>query len=50
MVSATMVISAFFALFFLRALMMIFKPKFVFGNQRDALFSKPVPQVMEVAK
>ena len=32
MVTATMVISAFFALFFLRALMMLFKPKFVFGD------------------
>jgi uncharacterized protein len=40
MVTATMVISAFFALFFLRALMMLFKPKFVFGEQRATLFSK----------
>jgi predicted RND superfamily exporter protein len=32
MVTATMLTSAFFALFFLRALMIIFKPKFVFGN------------------
>ena len=39
MVTATMVISAFFALFFLRALMMLFKPKFIFGEQRDALFA-----------
>ncbi|HEY1302525.1 MAG TPA: MMPL family transporter [Vicinamibacterales bacterium] len=38
MVTATMIISAFFALFFLRALMMLFKPRFVFGAQRDALF------------
>ena len=38
MVTATMMISAFFALFFLRALMMVFKPKFVFGANRDALF------------
>jgi predicted RND superfamily exporter protein len=37
MVTATMVISAFFALFFLRALMMLFRPRFVFGVQRDAL-------------
>jgi len=40
MVTATMAISAFFALFFLRALMMLFKPKFVFGEQRDAYFSE----------
>ena len=38
MVTATMIISAFFALFFLRALMMLFKPRFVFGNQRDMFF------------
>jgi predicted RND superfamily exporter protein len=40
MVTATMVISAFFALFFLRALMMLFKPRFVFGDRRDAFFSQ----------
>ena len=40
MVTATMAISAFFALFFLRALMIIFKPRFIFGNQRDVLFGK----------
>lgn len=40
MVSATMLISAFIALFFLRALMMIFKPKFIFGNQREELFQE----------
>jgi len=40
MVMATMVISALFALFFLRALMMIFKPRFIFGDQRDVLFSQ----------
>jgi uncharacterized protein len=38
-VMATMAVSAFFALFFLRALMMVFKPKFVFGKDRDALFA-----------
>ena len=37
MVMATMPISAFFALFFLRALMMIFRPRFVFGENRDML-------------
>jgi predicted RND superfamily exporter protein len=40
MVTATMGISAFFALFFLRALMMLFKPRFVFGANRDALFQQ----------
>ena len=40
MVTATMVISAFFALFFLRALMMLFKPRFVFGARREAFFSQ----------
>src|SRR5919198_2153100 len=40
MVTATMVISAFFALFFLRALMMLFKPRFIFGDRREALFSE----------
>jgi predicted RND superfamily exporter protein len=38
MVITTMIISAFFALFFLRALMMVFRPRFVFGTNRDALF------------
>ena len=38
MVTMTMVVSALFALFFLRALMMLFKPRFIFGDQRDALF------------
>ena len=50
MVTATMAISAFFALFFLRALMMIFKPKFVFGNQREALFNQIALQAVEGAK
>ena len=40
MVAATMAISAFFALFFLRALMLIFKPRFIFGNRGDTLFGK----------
>jgi hypothetical protein len=39
-VTATMLISAFFALFFLRALMMLFKPRFIFGTQREALFAE----------
>ena len=42
MVLATMAVSALFALFFLRALMMIFKPRFIFGNQRDVLFGRRV--------
>jgi predicted RND superfamily exporter protein len=40
MVTATMVISAFFALFFLRALMMLFKPRFIFGDRRETYFSE----------
>jgi hypothetical protein len=42
LVMATMAVSAFFALFFLRALMMLFKPRFIFGEQREALFNTPV--------
>lgn len=49
MVTATMVISAFFALFFLRALMMLFKPRFIFGDQRDALFGKVATTATMVA-
>lgn len=41
MVTVTMAISAFFALFFLRALMIIFKPRFIFGNRRDVLSAQP---------
>jgi hypothetical protein len=40
MVIATMTISALFALFFLRALMMIFKPRFIFGEKADELFGQ----------
>lgn len=43
MVMATMAVSAFFALFFLRALMMIFKPRFVFGDRRDPLPGRMAP-------
>jgi predicted RND superfamily exporter protein len=43
MVMATMAVSAFFALFFLRALMMIFKPRFVFGYARDLQVGQPIP-------
>ena len=42
MVTATMAVSVFFALFFLRALMMIFKPRFIFGDQPDASFESAV--------
>lgn len=45
MVTATMAISAFFALFFLRALMMMFKPRFIFGDRPDVLFMQPAVAV-----
>lgn len=38
LVIGTMVVSAISALLFLRAMMIIFKPRFVFGDRRDALF------------
>lgn len=38
MVIATMLVSAVSALIFLRAMMIIFKPRFVFGNLHDMLF------------
>jgi predicted RND superfamily exporter protein len=50
MVMATMAVSAFFALFFLRALMMIFKPRFVFGQDRDALFAQPLAAAAQGGK
>jgi uncharacterized protein len=40
LVIGTMATSALFALFFLRALMMVFKPRFVFGERREALFAQ----------
>jgi predicted RND superfamily exporter protein len=43
MVTATMLTSAFFALFFLRALMILFKPRFVFGNMKVALAVPSAP-------
>ncbi|HWA37387.1 MAG TPA: MMPL family transporter [Burkholderiales bacterium] len=43
MVMATMAVSAFFALFFLRALMMIFKPAFIFGRNPQAFFRPAAP-------
>lgn len=49
MVMASMAISALFALFFLRALMMLFKPRFIFGDRREALFSKSNQTIAESA-
>ena len=40
LVAATMFISAFIALFFLRALMMMFKPRFIFGDTPEKFFEK----------
>ena len=40
MVMATMLVSSASALLFLRAMMMIFKPRFVFGDQRETLFKQ----------
>lgn len=43
MVIATMVVSALSALLFLRAMMILFKPRFVFGNLREVVFApRPV--------
>ena len=42
LVIATMLVSALSALMFLRAMMMIFKPRFIFGDQREALFKQAV--------
>jgi len=39
LVMATMAVSALSGLFFLRALMMVFKPRFIFGKQRERLFA-----------
>ncbi|HET9870497.1 MAG TPA: MMPL family transporter, partial [bacterium] len=39
LVTTTMTISALFALFFLRALMMLFKPKFIFGEKPEEYFT-----------
>ena len=36
-----------FALFFLRAMMMLFKPKFIFGENPEALFAAPGPALLE---
>jgi hypothetical protein len=35
-----MLVSALSALLFLRAMMMLFKPRFIFGDKRDELFEK----------
>ncbi|MBI3547102.1 MAG: MMPL family transporter [Gammaproteobacteria bacterium] len=44
MVITTMLVSAVSALVFLRAMMMLFKPRFVFGKNRE-LWSNPVPVI-----
>ncbi len=41
LVMVTMAVSAAFALFLLRALMMIFKPRFIFGDQAGSFFDHP---------
>jgi predicted RND superfamily exporter protein len=43
LVIVTMTISALFALFFLRALMILFKPRFIFGDQPERLFNTNAP-------
>jgi predicted RND superfamily exporter protein len=40
MVTTTMLISVFFALFLLRSLMMIFKPRFIFGKNQEQYFRR----------
>lgn len=50
MVTATMTVSALFALFFLRALMMIFKPRFIFGERPDRFFPASAPVAQRVEK
>lgn len=42
MVTATMAVSALFALFFLRAIMIILKPRFIFGDRPEAFFGQAV--------
>ena len=49
MVITTMLVSAVSALVFLRAMMMLFKPRFVFGKNRE-LWSNPVPVTEGAAK
>jgi hypothetical protein len=46
-VMATMLVSALFAVFFLRALMMLFKPRFIFGDRRDVLFGQATVTAQE---
>jgi predicted RND superfamily exporter protein len=45
LVIVTMSISALFALFLLRALMILFKPRFIFGDQPERLFNANAPLV-----
>ncbi|MCW7540996.1 MMPL family transporter [Aquabacterium sp. A7-Y] len=44
MVVATMAVSAFAAIIFLRAMTMIFKPKFIFGPTKSFSGSQPLPK------
>ena len=50
MVMATMAVSACFALFFLRALMMIFKPAFIFGKNPEVFFAPAAAATAGVEK
>jgi predicted RND superfamily exporter protein len=50
LVTATMLVSALFALFFLRALMMVFKPRFIFGERRRELFADALAPAQGEAK
>lgn len=50
LVIATMAVSAIFALFFLRALMMLFKPRFLFGKDRSAYFPPSTAAIPESAE
>jgi len=45
LVMATMAVSSLVALFFLRALMMVFKPRFIFGEQSEQLFATALTEV-----
>jgi len=47
LVTTTMTISALFALFFLRALMMLFKPRFIFGSTPPPIAVREVTRVEE---
>ncbi|MDD5332812.1 MAG: MMPL family transporter [Rhodoferax sp.] len=44
MVMATMIVSSFVAIIFLRAMMIIFKPKFIFGPERSVLVTEQLAE------